>query len=424
MFSPTASVFRAAPVAGISGPLTRSGPPAGPAELIHSADVLSRVAESRPGGLVQGAELVDMAHNSQGQYRQDIQQAARVFLANGSGVHRAREAIRRRCANPHSACAGGRAYDFQDLQAMCHYLQQHPHGQQGDDDGQRRGAGPAFMPGLDAAHSGQAHQGWLSQMMAAVQQLAQEMQRMQRRHMSLERLMSMGHHGHPGAGFALGQPNLLAAIFNQHVHRNLAISLERLQQVGGVVDAHGNITSMGSGGPEIFEGPADLSAGRWWEPGTPAVQPVPASHSMPSAAWPLGSQAGFEPAAPFGSAPASPAMSPASPTTTTTITPPQTGATTAGDDQRRQDVLQQQVRREQVLQQERLRIERENRLRIQAEAVADDLRRNADIQAAQWRQDDIGRQQQMADDLAGQQRLADDIRADDIRAADLRADPN
>lgn len=395
-----------APTFGVQPPLAAAQPNQASqanVELIRSADVLSRVAESRPHGFVQGAELVEMANNGQGQYHRDIQHAARVFLANNSGVYRAREAIRRRHANPHSACGGGRAYDFQDLQSISDYMQQHRHDQQGQQEQQgqqgqqNHGHGAySFGAGMDANMAGHVPHGLFEQLAAAIQHLTAAMTSIRRRHMSLERLMHMGHHGNPGAQYMLNQPDVLSRLIDREVHRNMAITFERLQQIGIAADAQGNITSLGGlDAAAGFGGHGGGTAGQWASPGFQNGAASPGFSSTPDFS-------SFQDI----SNPASPNL-PTSP-------PPNFYA--AADDQRRQDVMhQQQARDFQLRQDERQRV------------IRNDAIRNTNLQARQHRIDSEVRQQRIADDVAADRRVADDIAAqqrlaDEIRADQIRAD--
>ena len=357
---PTTQVSGTAPTFGARTPVAATQPNPAHVELIRSADVLSQVAESRPGGYVQGAELVDMANNSQGQYRRDIQHAARVFLANSNGVYRAREAIRRRNANPHSACAGGRAYDFQDLQSICDYMQQHPHDQQGQQDHGQHGGHRPFAPGMEAGMAGLAVHGLMAQVASAIQQVMLEMTNLRRQHMSLERLMHMGHRGNPGAQYLLGQPDMLLDLVNREVSRNMAITFDRLQRMGldagmqqhgaGMADFYPHASF---GGAPDFSGFPDIS---------PPTSPAP----------------DFDPAA----------------------------------DVRKQDMARQhQLTREtQMRQDERQRL------------IRNDVVRNTQLRATQHQADGLVQQRRITDDVAADRRVADDIAARQRQAAEIRAD--
>lgn len=360
---PTTKVSGAVPTPGVQTPTAATRPNPAHVELIRSADVLSRAAESRPGGYVQGAELVDMANNIHGQYPRDIQHAARVFLANSNGVYRAREAIRRRNANPHSACAGGRAYDFQDLQSICDYMQQHQHDQQGQKDQEQRGQHGGYRPfahGMEAGMAGLAVHGLMAQLVAAIQHVMLEMTNLRRQHMSLERLMHMGHRGNPGAQYLLNQPDMLLDLVNREVSRNMAITFDRLQRMGLDAGMQQNGAGMTNSYPHAsFGGAPDFS-------GFPDISP-PASPAPD-----------FDPAA----------------------------------DVRKQDTTRQhQLAREtQARQDERQRL------------IRNDAVRNTQLRATHHRADALVQQRRIGDDVAADGRVADDIAARQRQAAEIRAD--
>ena len=227
MFSPTSVHFPPAPagfsvaVDGLSGAVQ-----AGIfRDLAQSADILSHLADSRPGGYIHPGELLDMAANRHGQFRREQQTAARIFLLNPRAVNRAREQTRRPGANAHSCAGAGRAYDYYDLQSMCRYMLQDSSGSPSD------GMAHATPSQWQAPHACRLS------LRGAVHDLIGHLTGRGRHHMSFERLMAMQHHGHGGAGLLLGNIAVLDAMIDRMVFRNLAISLDRLRHLGTWMDS-------------------------------------------------------------------------------------------------------------------------------------------------------------------------------------------
>jgi hypothetical protein len=194
-------------------------------DLARSAEILSQLADSRPGGYIQSGELLDMAANRHDQFRRDQQTAARIFLFNPRAVNRAREHARRPGANAHSCSGAGRAYDYYDLQSMCRYMLNDTGGSASDG------------MGHDPQAHWQAPYAYRLSLRGAIHDLIGHLLGRGRYHMSLERLMAMQHHGHGGAGLLLGNIAMLDAMIDRMVFRNLAISLENLRNVGTWMDA-------------------------------------------------------------------------------------------------------------------------------------------------------------------------------------------
>jgi len=365
-------MFTNHPVTGSAGstiapiPAVRQTSPAGAAahaELIRSVDILSGVAGSRPGGVIQGAELVSMACNDDGRYSSQVQHAARVFLSNGGWVGRARDAVRRRGNNPHSASAGGRAYDFHDLRSMYEYMQQHPQESHGNQE-EQHGGGYAFIPTMNVGQSAEPDSGaLLAQMMVAIQHLLAEMRDLRRQHMSLQRLMSMGERGNPGAQYLLEQPDMLSGLLNNMVRRNMAINIRQLETMGVGIgsQAHFNDLQQNIGGG-AFAG------------GFPSSDTAGFSAAGVSRNW-------------------SPEPGPVHP---------------AAQDTHRAQQLHRDVFRGQALQRNH-----DTKESTQAASLRDDTLRREDVRAAQARADVVGQQRREDDDEAERRRHANDQRLAD-----------
>ena len=229
MFSAAAVHFPPSPAGFSAAASMGAGAATGQASMLrdlsHSADLLSQLADIRPGGYLASGELLDMAANRHGQFRRDQQIAARIFLSNPRAVTRARDQARRPGANAHSCAGAGRAYDYCDLQSMSRYLL--------DDQGGSHSDGMAFHqpPRWQSPHAERLS------FRGAVHELIDHMASRGRRHMSFERLLAMHHRGHAGAGLLLGDIAMLDAVIDRMVFRNLAISMERLRTVGAWMDA-------------------------------------------------------------------------------------------------------------------------------------------------------------------------------------------
>lgn len=242
------------------------------AELRQSIALLALAADSWPGRYLRNADFIDMAENRYGRYTHDLQHAARVFLANAAVVARARHALRQRSLHSHSACSGGRAYDFQDLRSIHDYLARHPHG---GGQGEHRQHRPpprqhAFCPGGQAGAAGSMFPGLDEEFFGSLQLLIDEMRRQRRPRMSLERLISMGLDGVPGARDLCCNPDALAVIFDREVHRHVAIAVEHLERLFGTQRHAGQ-------GFASYDGYPDILAGQPWNARPGVWTPTPAT---------------------------------------------------------------------------------------------------------------------------------------------------
>ena len=395
MFSPTSVHFPPAPAGfsvsanGLSGAVQ-----AGISrDLAQSADILSHLAESRPGGYIHPGELLDMAANRHGQFRREQQTAARIFLLSPRAVNRAREQARRPGANAHSCAGAGRAYDYYDLQSMCRYMQQDSGGSPSD----------GMAHGLPAQW--QAHHAYRLSLRGAVHELIGHLLGRGRHHMSFERLIAMQHHGHSGAGLMLGNIAMLDAVIDRMVFRNLAISLDRLRHVGSWMDSQP---------PDHFHfDPAAMAATVPSATTTPVASVAPVAPVVPGAQLHTAAPDTSATTAVYAQATRQDDLRRQQDRQRDDIRRQQDGAAAVRQQQERENVVRYQQRRhiEDVQVQERLRITRDHVQRDITVDRQDDARHQLDIARQRRRQDELNTDRIAADRLEAD-RLEDDRRHD------------